>query len=82
MDGIGAATLRSVQYFVGPQIGFRHRSRSYTYSLIGHADMQGICVCFAENRNSAVAKFTRGADNPHRNLAAICNQYFLKVCHS
>src|SRR5665213_1065623 len=48
------------------------------HAFIGQLHMHGISIGSGMNRNSLNAKFTRSAQNPKGNLAAISNENFVE----
>ena len=78
MQRLGAAAPRHVQQLVHSQVAFGGRRGPDEVGLIGQQHVFGGAVDVGVDRDSRDAHLAAGADDAHRNLPAVRNQYLLE----
>src|ERR1039458_7352086 len=78
MDGVDVRDLGRADHCRNVEITLRQLWRAYANRLIGKTYVQRIPVGLTVDRDGADAEFLARADDPQRNLAAICYQNFLE----
>ena len=76
MDRIGAGLFCGRDNCRDIEIALRSFGRTDEYRFVSRADMRTVRVCRRKHSYSFEAEHARTADNPKRNLAAICDQQF------
>lgn len=74
VDGIGARLERCAQDRVFIQVAVRGIGAADADGVVGQLDVKCILVCFREDGNGLDVELFAGADDAHRNLAAIGDQ--------
>src|SRR5580704_10156054 len=82
MNRVGAGLFCGSDYRRDVEIALRSLSRSDRDRLVSQDDVRAFRVCRRIDGDSLEAKHPRPADDPKRNLAAICDQQFFEPpCH-
>ncbi len=74
MDRLRLAAARHVENLVDVEIGLAGRGRADVVGVIGFADVQGLAVHVGEDGDRLDAHLAAGANDAHRNFAAIGDQ--------
>ena len=79
MDRVGARRARRVDQRVGAQVALARGAGADRHGLIGHAHVTGAAIALGEDRHRRQAQVAAGADDPHRDLAAVGDQDLLQA---
>ena len=78
MDGLGAGGHRRRQDGRHIQVAVLYRGRADADALVGKAHMKSLPVRLRKDRHRGDAHLLAGADDPHRDLAPVGDEYFCK----
>jgi len=76
MDCARLMFLRGIQQAVDAQIAFRRGRWADMLCLIGHPNVQRGAVGIRKNRNAGDVHLTQRANDAHRDLTPVGDQYF------
>jgi len=80
VHGIGTRRCGGVNQRGGAEITVARRAGADAHGLVGHADVARGTIAVGEDRHRREAEVAAGADNPHRDLAAVGDQDLLQGC--
>ncbi len=78
VDRLGAALDRDGEDRGNVEIAVSYAAAAHAIALVGELNVHGVAVCLGVDGDGGNAHLTAGADNTHRNLAAVGNQNFRK----
>ena len=82
MDRLGAGALRCLEHPLDDEIALGRGGRPDEVRLVGHAGVERVAVGFRVDGDGADAQLPERAEDPHGDLAPICDEHTRERGHA